>query len=56
MEPALDAINYIDPHIGAIMFFILALLVHNSTQRRMGPVWFCIAALVRYTEVVCDGF
>lgn len=52
-DPALDAINHIDPHLGAIVLFIAVLrcLVHLKFDQKREPFWLCIAAYMHFAAV-----
>jgi hypothetical protein len=56
-DPALDAINHIDPHFGAIVILILALrcLIHIKFDiKQQQPAWLCIAAFVHFLAAAYD--
>jgi hypothetical protein len=52
-DPALDAINHIDPHLGAVVLFIILLrcLMHIKFDNRQEPLWLCVAAYVHHMVV-----
>ena len=56
-DPALNVINHIDPHLGAIVFFIAILrcLMHLKFDHKREPFWLCIAAYIHFAAAFSEG-
>ena len=55
-DPTLNAINHIDPHLGAIVALIIVLrcLIHIKFDIKQQPAWICIAAFVHFLAAAYD--